>query len=130
MSNRLTQLVALAAALCATGAAIVALAGGGGAPSAAAPAAAGAPATPAIELPTIVVRPAADVTVLATIVVRPDPPAPAATLAHGSGAASTDVVVHADFVPTHTATLIPAAGAGYDMPYYSFGRMPRRLNEE
>ncbi|TCO41842.1 hypothetical protein [Dokdonella fugitiva] len=124
LPRRGIQLLCLAFALAMTGTAIAYLSGGAaaGAGTADAPGQADAQATPVL-LPTVVVRAEPEIPTLATITVRaadsnPDTPrAPAKPR----------------FLPVHAVTSFASAGsagAGFGMPYYSFGKPLRHGTEE
>ena len=113
MPKRLISLLALAVALCASGAAVVLLT-----PAAQAPAAASAvPASAPVELPTVVVRPEPEIPTLAQVTVRPD-----------------DAIFDAGApVRVRAAARVRASTVGtggFDMPYYSFGKSLRHSSKE
>ena len=123
MPTRLIQLLLLAAALYASGAAVVALSTGNANHARTSAQAVTAPAFPlesaSTLLPTVVVRPDPEVPTLATVTVRPD-------RAGLSGENFVAVPVPA----TRKAAVVSFAGGGFDMPYYSFGRTLRHVSKE
>ncbi|MEO7326632.1 MAG: hypothetical protein ABIW82_17560 [Dokdonella sp.] len=134
MPNRLIPLLLLAASLYTGGAAIVALSNGAISPRHGELAAVAKPAVspaadaidaPATLLPVVVVRPEPDMPTLATVTVR------------ASRADMADAIADASELPV--GTVLPAArrkavlsfaSAGFDMPYYSFGRTLRHMSKE
>lgn len=121
LPRRGVQLLSLAFALVLTGAAIAYLSRGIAAGTDA-PLQADAQATPVL-LPTVVVRAEPEIPTLATITVRAgdaNPESPRAT-------------AKARFLPVHAVTSFASAGsagAGFGMPYYSFGKPLRHGTEE
>lgn len=143
VSNRAARAVLLAVAIAATGAGVFALSHGAVAASraeAATPDAGALAYGAAITvLPTVIVQADADMPVLLpTVVVHADaaiPTLPTVTVRASrieragseDGAEPVLVAVEQD---SHTLATGVSAGAGYDMPYYSFGKTLRRLNKE
>jgi hypothetical protein len=136
MPNRLIHLMLLAVALYAGGAAIVAFSDGTfGRPHIAAnarsapPVASATPDAP-IEatttlLPTIVVRPEPALPTLATVTVRPSRSDRVESLMEVADVPSGSVIPVA-----RSSAVASFAGAGFDMPYYSFGRTLRHVSKE
>lgn len=125
MSNRLIQLLVLAAALFGTGATVVAVTGLGGAAST--PVIAAATAETMIVLPAVVVRPEAEIPVLGEITVSPShAERVAAGLEVPAGDDALDRV--AERVRSSSRALLP--GGGFAMPYYSFGKPLQHANKE
>jgi hypothetical protein len=127
--NRLIHLMLLAAALSTGGAAIVALSNGALRPQSVAIHSA-APANVVMTttlLPTVVVRPEAEVPTLATVTVRPSRADWASATAEQDEAPLGNLVA----VARRTrAVSVGIGGAGFDMPYYSFGRTLRHASKE
>ncbi|MBO9662439.1 hypothetical protein [Dokdonella sp.] len=128
MSNRLIQLLVLAAALFGTGATVVAITGLGGASSN--PVAAATPTTAPetmIVLPAVVVRPEAEIPVLGEITVSPSH---AERVAAGLEVPASDDALDrvAERVRSSSRALLP--GGGFAMPYYSFGKPLQHANKE
>lgn len=127
MPPRLIHLMLLAAALSTGGAAIVALSGGA-LPrhslvnSRMAPASVGMTTT---LLPAVVVRPEAEVPTLATVTVRPNRADWTGAPTEQGDAPLGNLVA----VARRTGGAV-VGGAGFDMPYYSFGRTLRHASKE
>lgn len=124
MPNRLTQLLMLAIALCATGASVVAFSDLGST----APASAATTAEAPVLLPTVVVRPQAEIPVLGEITVSPSH---AERVAAGLDATDEDndaLDLVTERMRASSRALLPSGGL--DMPYYSFGKTLHRVNKE
>ncbi|MEO5558194.1 MAG: hypothetical protein ABIO49_00780 [Dokdonella sp.] len=134
MPNRLIHLLLLAASLYASGAAVVALSNGTPVSRhvetttakmpAVPPAAATLDATTTL-LPIVVVHPEPEVLTLATVTVRPSRTDLTETVA------DSDEIPMATILPGVRRSTVPSfASAGFDMPYYSFGRTLRHVSKE
>ncbi|MEO5561545.1 MAG: hypothetical protein ABIO49_16370 [Dokdonella sp.] len=132
MPNRLIHLLLLAASLYASGAAIVALSNG--APGSGHTEAMAIKPTPAAVdaidatttlLPVVVVHPEPEVPTLATVTVRPSRTDLAEAVADAGKTPVGPIVQSA-----RVGTVLSFAGAGFDMPYYSFGRTLRHVSKE
>lgn len=134
MPNRLIPLLLLAASLYASGAAIVALSNGTAVSRHVETTTANMPAvspvaepldTTATLLPVVVVHPEPEMLTLATVTVRPSRADLTATVA------DTDEISMATLLPAgRRSNVLSFASAGFDMPYYSFGRTLRHVSKE
>ena len=124
LPRRGAQLLSLAFGLVVTGTLVVAAAGGF-APTVPAPVDTAQPldAAPITTLPTVVVRPEPEIPTLATVTVH----------AGDGGASSERTARRARALPVHAVTSFASggsAGAGFGMPYYSFGKPLHSGTEE
>lgn len=124
LPRRGVQLLSLAFGLVVTGT-LVATAAGGLVPTAPAPVAAAKPADAASipTLPTVVVRPEPEIPTLATVTVHAD----------NGNASSERTARRMRVLPVHAVTSFASggsAGAGFGMPYYSFGKPLHSGTEE
>ncbi|MEO5626779.1 MAG: hypothetical protein ABIQ70_12290 [Dokdonella sp.] len=134
MPNRLIHLLLLAASLSASGAAIVALSNGAlssrqfetkaAKPLIASPVADTLDASMTL-LPVVVVHPEPEVPTLATVTVRPSRTELTETAADSDGISLGPVVP-----AVRRTAVLSFASAGFDMPYYSFGRTLRHVTKE
>jgi hypothetical protein len=127
--NRLIHLMLLAAVLSTGAAAIVALSNGALLPQNLATRGA-VPADVVMTttlLPAVIVRPEAEVPTLATVTVRPSRADWAGATAEPSEVPLGNLVA----VARRTSGVsVGVGGAGFDMPYYSFGRTLRHASKE
>ena len=134
MPNRLIHLLLLAASLYASGAAIVALSNGTAVSRHVETTTAKMPGvSPVAEpldatatvLPVVVVHPEPEMLTLATVTVRPSRADLTATVA------DSDEISMVTLLPAgRRSTVLSFASAGFDMPYYSFGRTLRHVSKE
>lgn len=134
MPNRLIHLLLLAASLYASGAAIVALSNGTPVSRHVETTTAKMPAVSSAAepldatttlLPVIVVHPEPEMLTLATVTVRPSRTDLTETVAE-----SDEISMAAILPAVPRATALSFASAGFDMPYYSFGRTLRHVSKE
>lgn len=122
LPRRGVHLLSLAFALALTGTTIAYLSHGLAADEPAAAAAVEAEAAPVL-LPTVVVHPEPEIPTLATVTVR----------AGDAATGNMDRTPAPRFAPVHAVTSFASAGsagAGFGMPYYSFGKPLRHGTEE
>ncbi|MEO6688225.1 MAG: hypothetical protein ABIS07_12605 [Dokdonella sp.] len=134
MPNRLIHLLLLAASLSASGAAIVALSNGALGARHDETTAAGKPvASPVADtidatvtlLPVVVVHPEPDMPTLAKVTVRASRADVGEPIADSS-----ELPVGIVLPAARRKAVLSFASAGFDMPYYSFGRTLRHMSKE